>query len=246
MNATYGSTPSPERPRAFRKAGIAAIGAVTAMTLLLSGCSAPPWEQEAYASPEPSATVSTTRATTASPTPTSEPSAETETETAADPAPEASAEETSEPAPQDNDDFPTGAASHRLQAGAVELEVNYWTTLSRDRWSPAAVKPLSLSITSPNTEDAVVTSVQLVIEPRVNGSAAASPEIVREADLPVLGAVIAAPTTYSWTAALPAVDDDVTAIRVVALIEVAIPDSRGGAPVIQTATDQLTITLSES
>lgn len=49
------------------------------------------------------------------------------------------------PTPVSND-LSGGSTQRTLAAGAVSAAVNYWSTLRMDRWTPAAMKPISLSM----------------------------------------------------------------------------------------------------
>lgn len=51
------------------------------------------------------------------------------------------------PTPVPND-LSSGTTQREVIAGAVTATVDYWSTLSMDRWTPDAVKPVSLSMTT--------------------------------------------------------------------------------------------------
>lgn len=68
------------------------------------------------------------------------------------PAPTPSRTPTAAPQPVPND-LSSGATERSLQAGAVAAAVNYWSKLSMDEWTPAALKPVSLSLTTTVTPD---------------------------------------------------------------------------------------------
>ena len=87
--------------------------------LLLTGCGAPPWQTD---DPEPSPTATVSAIPTPTPTPT--PSA----------------------SPKIKNDLAKGSAKSELTAGGVQLKINYWSTLNIGEWTPAATKPLSLSM----------------------------------------------------------------------------------------------------
>lgn len=52
---------------------------------------------------------------------------------------------TAVPQPVPND-LSSGATARSLIAGPLSVAVKYWSTLSMDRWIPAAVKPVSMSL----------------------------------------------------------------------------------------------------
>lgn len=49
-------------------------------------------------------------------------------------------------APPVKNDLSSGATQRELQAGAVKASVDYWSTLSMDRWTADALKPINLSL----------------------------------------------------------------------------------------------------
>ncbi len=64
------------------------------------------------------------------------------------PTPTAQASEATkvEVAPPVENDLSGGSTERELTAGAVTAKVNYWSELRMDRWTPNAVKPVSLSM----------------------------------------------------------------------------------------------------
>ncbi|KAA9107784.1 hypothetical protein [Microbacterium rhizomatis] len=43
-------------------------------------------------------------------------------------------------------DLSTGATARSLTTGPLAVSINYWSTLSMDKWNPGALKPVSLSL----------------------------------------------------------------------------------------------------
>ncbi|WP_245233112.1 hypothetical protein [Microbacterium sp. dk485] len=70
--------------------------------------------------------------------------------TSAPPSPTRTAAVGPQPVPND---LSSGSTERALQAGAVAAAVNYWSTLSMDQWTPTALKPVSLSLTTTVTPD---------------------------------------------------------------------------------------------
>ncbi|KAA9153590.1 hypothetical protein F6B41_00445 [Microbacterium lushaniae] len=70
--------------------------------------------------------------------------------TSAPPSPTRTAAVVPQPVPND---LSSGSTERSLQAGAVAAAANYWSTLSMDQWTPAALKPISLSMTTTVTPD---------------------------------------------------------------------------------------------
>lgn len=56
------------------------------------------------------------------------------------------------PAPVPND-LSSGSTEKSVTAGAIAATVNYWSTLPMDRWSPTALKPVSISMVTTVTPD---------------------------------------------------------------------------------------------
>ena len=56
------------------------------------------------------------------------------------------------PTPVPND-LSGGATERELAAGAVSAQIDYWSTLSMDRWTAEALKPVNLSMTTTVTPD---------------------------------------------------------------------------------------------
>ncbi|MCT2085717.1 hypothetical protein M3D75_06285 [Microbacterium enclense] len=68
------------------------------------------------------------------------------------PAPAPSASVVPVPAPIPND-LSSGSTEKSVTAGAIAATVNYWSTLPMDRWSPTALKPVSISMVTTVTPD---------------------------------------------------------------------------------------------
>lgn len=56
-------------------------------------------------------------------------------------------------APPVENDLSSGSTQRDLTAGAVSVDVNYWSELRMDRWTANAVKPVSLSLVTTITPD---------------------------------------------------------------------------------------------
>jgi hypothetical protein len=64
-----------------------------------------------------------------------------------DASPTASSTITEAPQPVPND-LSTGSTRRALTAGPLSISVDYWSTLSMDKWTPGVLKPVSLSLVS--------------------------------------------------------------------------------------------------
>ncbi|MGZ0711685.1 hypothetical protein ACWPKO_25470 (plasmid) [Coraliomargarita sp. W4R53] len=68
----------------------------------------------------------------------------------ASPTPTATGTEAPQPVPND---LSSGSTKRELVAGPLTVTVDYWSTLSMDQWTPQALKPVSLSMTTEITPD---------------------------------------------------------------------------------------------
>lgn len=70
----------------------------------------------------------------------------------ATPSPTPSASTVPVPVPVPND-LSSGSTQKKVTAGAIAATVNYWSTLSMDRWTASALKPVSISMVTTVTPD---------------------------------------------------------------------------------------------
>ncbi len=72
----------------------------------------------------------------------------------ADPAAEPTATRSATPVPAPvSNDLSSGSTQRTVTAGAVTATIDYWSTLSMDRWTATALKPISLSMVTTVTPD---------------------------------------------------------------------------------------------
>lgn len=151
------------------------------------------------------------------------------------------------PAPVSND-LSSGATQRVLVAGAVTATIDYWSTLSMDRWTPDAIKPVSLSMTTtvepadgqkvflqrasmvavPSSEDGTLPPLEAQ-----NDTASVSP-----------GYLVLSPYSYSQTFNVGPVDDEATSVTLQITYDFLVqttPTSNEYSK--QTATDTLTVAL---
>lgn len=50
-------------------------------------------------------------------------------------------------------DLSSGSTERELTAGAVAAQVDYWSSLAMDQWTPGAVKPVSISLATTVSPD---------------------------------------------------------------------------------------------
>jgi hypothetical protein len=147
-------------------------------------------------------------------------------------------------------DLATGSAKRSLTAGAITLGVDYYSTLTMDKWTADASKPLTFNIKGSLAGDAgqqvYLSRVTLVLG--VNGPDGALPAPAAIGDLATVspGYSIKDPYTYNQTFILPAVDEAATSLTLSFTYELLLqttPTSTEYAK--QTATDSLTIALAQ-
>jgi hypothetical protein len=155
--------------------------------LALTGCGTPPWQTDDVES-SPTPTVSAT------PTPTPTPSA----------------------SPKIKNDLAKGSAKSDLTAGGVQLKINYWSTLNIGQWTPAATKPLSLSMNGRfadgATQDIFLNNVTVTID--VHGPEGQLPAPADLTDIASVspGYLITAPNAYVKVFNLPGLDPQAESI----------------------------------
>ena len=157
------------------------------------------------------------------------------------------ASQTAVPPPVPND-LSGGSTERELQAGAVAINVDYWSDLAMDDWTPEALKPVSLSLDTTITPD----DGQKVYLQRA--TMVASP-VGPDGDLPVLspqidsatvnpGYLVLSPYSYSQTFNVGAVPADATHVVLQFTYDFLVqttPTSNEYAK--QTATDSVTVAI---
>lgn len=154
---------------------------------------------------------------------------------------------TAAPAPVPND-LSGGATERLLQAGAVSISVDYWSDLTMDRWTPKALKPVSLSMVTtiePNDGQRVYLqrASMIVVPTTVDGEQSAlTPSVDTAATAP--GYLVLSPYSYSQTFYVGDVPDDTLFLTVRFTYDLLVqttPTSTEYAK--QTASDSLTIAI---
>lgn len=165
-----------------------AVGALV-VCLTLAACGTPPWKENSTgATPVP-----TEVAVTATPTPTPKPA-------------------------KVRNDLAKGSARHQLGAGGVKLSVNYWSTLDLGQWTPAATKPLNLSMSASfndgSTQNIYLRSLTMTTDVRGPEGALASPEPLADQAPVTPGYLVKAPSSYVKVFQIPAVESGATAVTI--------------------------------
>ncbi|MEJ1089331.1 hypothetical protein WDU99_13500 [Microbacterium sp. Mu-80] len=145
-------------------------------------------------------------------------------------------------------DLSGGSTQRELSAGAVSAEIEYWSTLSMDRWDAGAVKPISFSlVTTITPDDGQKVYLQKASMLVVPGNADATfPPLEVQADVATVapGYLVSDPYSYSQTFNVGPVDPDATFVTVqftYDFLAQTTPTSKEYAK--QTASDSLTIAI---
>lgn len=163
--------------------------------------------------------------------------------------PSPTAERSSAPVPQPvSNDLSSGSTTREVQAGSVTAAIDYWSTLNMDEWTPAALKPVSLSMVTtvtPSDGQQVYLQRATMIAVPANESETFAPlqSQVDQATVPP-GYPVLAPYSYSQTFNIGAVPADATYVTLQFTYEYLVqttPTSSEYAK--QTGTDTLTVAI---
>ncbi|WP_109210469.1 MULTISPECIES: hypothetical protein [Microbacterium] len=154
---------------------------------------------------------------------------------------------TAVPTPAPND-LSSGSTQRELTAGPVTATIDYWSTLSMDRWTPEAIKPVSISlITTVQPADGQKVYLQRAAMTAVPSSAdgaldALEPQVDASTVSP--GYLVLDPYSYSQTFNVGPVPAEATAVTLQFSYDFLVqttPTSSEYAK--QTATDTVTVAL---
>ena len=155
---------------------------------------------------------------------------------------------TAVPTPVPND-LSTGSTQRELEAGAVSATVDYWSTLSMDRWTAGAVKPVSLNLTTtvtPNDGQKVyLQRATMIAVPSTESETLAPLDAQVDAATVSPGYLVLSPYSYSQTFNVGPVPEEATSVTLQFTYDFLVqttPTSSEYAK--QTATDTLTVALS--
>ena len=147
-------------------------------------------------------------------------------------------------------DLSTGSAMHELQAGAIGLNIVYYSDLTMDKWTAEANKPVTLSLKAALNKN----QGQKIYLSRVTATTAvAGPDGALPAPEPSVdsatvspGYYVKAPYSYSTTFILPAVDPGATSITLSITYELLLQTTKTSKSYSkQTASDTLTIAIAQ-
>lgn len=164
--------------------------------------------------------------------------------------PEATPSASATVAPPVPNDLSSGSTQRELVAGAVTAKVDYWSTLSMDRWTAGAVKPISVSLVTNVTPDdgqkvylqkATVTAVGAA------GDRALAPlDPQTDAAIVAPGYLVLAPYSYSQTFNVGPVDEKATSVSLQITFDFLVQTTPTSAEYAkQTATDTLTVAIAQ-
>ncbi|MFD4959623.1 hypothetical protein [Microbacterium sp. NPDC058389] len=160
-----------------------------------------------------------------------------------------SATSTAVPTPVPND-LSGGATQRELTAGSVTATVDYWSTLSMDKWTPEAVKPVSIALkTTVQPADGQKVYLQRASMTAVPSSAAGpldplEPQVDAATVSP--GYLVLDPYSYSQTFNVGPVPAEATSVTLQFSYDFLVqttPTSSEYAK--QTATDTITVALTD-
>lgn len=164
------------------------IGAAV-LCLALAGCGTPPWKENSTAA-TPAAPVITA---TATPTPTPKPV-------------------------KVKNDLAKGSAKRELGAGGVKIAVNYWSTLEMGKWTPAATKPLNLSMTASfndgSKQDIFLNSLTVTTDVQGPEGALTSPEVLSDRAAVTPGYLVKSPSSYVKVFQIPELEAGATQVTI--------------------------------
>lgn len=151
-------------------------------------------------------------------------------------------------APPVPNDLSSGSTERELTAGAVVAQVDYWSTLSMDRWTADAVKPISISLITTVTPDdgqKVYLQRASMIAIPANADKTFGPlEAQVDAATVSPGYLVLSPYSYSQTFNIGPVDPEATHVTVQFTYDFLVqttPKSSEFAK--QTATDTVTVAI---
>lgn len=151
------------------------------------------------------------------------------------------------PAPVPND-LSSGSTKRELVAGAVAASVDYWSTLSMDRWTAEALKPVNLSMTTTVTPDdgqkVYLQRAVMVAVPQGPDGAMAPLEAQIDQSSVAPGYLVLAPYSYSQTFNVGSVPAEATHVQLQFSYDFLVqttPTSNEFAK--QTASDTVTVAI---
>ncbi len=163
------------------------------------------------------------------------------------PSPTASRTSTPVPTPVSND-LSSGSTQRQVTAGSVSATIDYWSTLSMDKWTATALKPISMSMaTTVTPNDGQKVYLQKATMVAVPGNASGSfdglaPQTDQSSVSP--GYLVLSPYSYSQTFNVGDVPADATFVTVQFTYDFLVQTTPTSAEYAkQTASDTLTVAI---
>lgn len=153
-------------------------------------------------------------------------------------------------APPVENDLSSGSTQRDLTAGAVSVAVNYWSELRMDRWTPTAVKPVSLSLVTtvtPNDGQKVYLqkATMLAIPANADETFPALDPQVDQASVKN-GYLVLKPYSYSQTFNVGQVPENATYVTLQFTYDFLVQTKpRADEYAKQTATDTVTVAIAQ-
>lgn len=167
-----------------------------------------------------------------------------------EPDPEASATTAPTVAPPVPNDLSSGSTERELTAGPIAAQIDYWSTLSMDRWTADAVKPISISlitkVTPDNGQKVYLQRASMLVVPGTRAKDLPPLEAQTDAASVAPGYLVLDPYSYSQTFNVGPVDAKATHVTVQFTYDFLVqttPTSKEYAK--QTATDTVTIAIAQ-
>lgn len=153
------------------------------------------------------------------------------------------------PQPVPND-LSSGSTERSITAGSVSAAINYWSTLNMDRWTPTALKPVSLSMVTtvtPSDGQQVYLQRATMIAVPANETETFAP-LAAQVDQATVnpGYPVLSPYSYSQTFNVGEVPSEATSVTLQFSYEYLVqttPTSTEYAK--QTGTDTITVAIAE-
>lgn len=180
-----------------------AMAVLVVVALTSAGCGTPPWKEAGTAaSPAATSSVSPTPSPTATP---------------------------SKAGAVQRNDLIKGSVKRKLGAGGMALTINYYSTLSLAKWTPAATKPLTLSASAKFNDgakqDIFLRNVVMRIDVAGAKGPLAAPDPLKDEAGVSPGYLIKAPNAYGGIFTLPALPDDATSVTLNITYELLAPST---------------------
>jgi hypothetical protein len=151
-------------------------------------------------------------------------------------------------------DLALGSAHHQLQAGGMNLAVDYWSTLDMAQWSAEAAKPVQLAATitganlgtAKKQQKAYISSFSVTSSAIAADGSVTSPVTVQDVSRQTPGYLAMAPYAYSTSFVIPAVPAGTRSVELLISYDVLEQSAPGASDYSkQTATDTLTVAIAQ-